>query len=267
MNDTTREVAREARSSTVLRLLARGGYAANGLVHVMIGVVAFVIAFGGRGKSDQTGAFTTIATAPLGFAALWVIAALLAGLGLWHVAAGTAVLRSSDAKKWGVRLSEWGQAAVFLALAVIAATVALGSRPDANETVQQASRGVLTVPGGPWLLGLVGIGIGIGGIAFIVMGVRRSYRNKVTIPRGALEVFVTALGSVGFVAKGIALSVLAVLLVIAAVRVDPDTAGGLDSAIRALLEVTGGPAIVAAVGAGFVAYGIFCFFRARYARL
>lgn len=262
-----KRAAREARSSPALRVLARGGYAANGVVHLLIGVIVVVIALGGKGESDQAGAFKAIGAAPLGFVALWLLAALLAALGVWHAANGLITSRSSDVKKWGVRISEWGQTLVFLALGVIAASVALGARPDANETAQDASRGVLNLPGGAWLLGLVGLGIGIGGIAFVVMGVRRSFHSKVAIPDGRTGALITTLGVIGFVAKGVALVVVGILLVIAAVRVDADTAAGLDGAIQSLLEVFGGPFLVALVGAGFIAYGVFCLFRARYARL
>ena len=44
-------------------------------------------------------------------------------------------------------------------------------------------------------------------------------------------------------------------------------AGGLDGALRALLALAYGPLLVGAVGVGFIAYGFFCLFRARYARL
>lgn len=267
MSDSAKDAAREARESPALRLLARGGYAANGVVHLMIGAIAVVIAVGGRGESDQAGAFTAIASAPLGFAALWTMALLLAALGLWHAVAGIAVSRRSDVKKWGVRISEWGQAVIFVALGVIAAAVALGARPDADETAQEASRGVLDIPGGAWLLAAVGVGIIIGGISFVVMGVRASFRTKLSLPGGGLGRSVVALGVVGFVAKGVALGVVGVLLLIAAVRVDASTAGGLDGAVRALLDVFAGPLLVGFVGAGFVAYGLFCLFRARYARL
>ncbi len=267
MSSTAKQAAREARSSTPLRLLARGGYAANGVAHIIIGIIALVISGGGPGESDQAGAFLAIAQAPLGFAALWAMAVLLGALGLWHAAEGVAVMRRSDLTKWGVRVSEWGQAVIFVALGAIAASVALGARPNAEQTAQEASRGVLNIPGGPWVLALVGVAIAGGGVAFVVMGVRRSFHDKVAVPDGALGTVVTALGVVGFLAKGVALGVVGVLLVIAAVTVDAETAGGVDGAIRALLDVFGGPFLVAAVGAGFVAYGVFCLFRARYARL
>ena len=58
-----------------------------------------------------------------------------------------------------------------------------------------------------------------------------------------------------------------VLLLVAAVKVDPEAAGGLDAAIQTLLGLAFGPWLVGAVGIGFIAYGVFCLFRAKYARI
>jgi hypothetical protein len=262
-----RAAARRAEGSRPLRALARGGYAANGLVHCLIGIIALVVAAGGPGEGDQVGAFRAIAEAPLGFLALWAVAILLWGLGVWHAAAGVGVIRRSDVKEWGIRVAEFGQAIVFLALGGVGAAVALGSRPDPDESAEDASRGVLAVPGGALLLGAVALGILVGGAAFLVMGVRRSYRNKVALPPGAAGHAVSALGVVGFVAKGIALAIIGILLLVAAVRVEPDAAGGLDGALDALLGLPLGPVLVGTVGVGLCAYGVFCGFRARYARL
>lgn len=265
-------VAREAEQSTPLRALARAGYAANGVVHILIGVIALVVAFGGDGAIDQSGALMGIAGLPLGFVALWSIAITLGALGVWQLLEGIlAPAPTADARglaqKWGRRVGAWGQAAIFMALGVISASVALGARVNTEQAVEYASRGLLRIPGGPIVLVLVGLGIGIGGIAFIVMGVRRSFRNKIDIPEHGIGRSIAGLGVVGFVAKGIALVIVGVLLVIAALRSDADTAGGLDGALQALLTVTLGPWLVAAVGIGFIAYGVFCLFRARYARL
>src|SRR5690606_2690732 len=131
---------------------------------------------------------------------------------------GLLASRSSDVKKWGVRISEWGQAVVFLALASIAGAVALGARPNAEATAEEASRGVLDLPGGPIVLALVGVGIGVGGISFIVMGILRSFHSKVDVPDGRAGTAISALGVVGFIAKGISLSVIGILLIVAAVK-------------------------------------------------
>jgi Domain of Unknown Function (DUF1206) len=267
-----KRVAQEAEENTPFRVLARAGYAASGLVHILIGVIALVVAFGGDGETDQGGALMAIASAPLGFAVLWLIAVTLWALGIWQILEGILTRAPSDdtqgfAKKWGARIGTWGQAAIFIALGLIAAAVALGARVDAEEAAEDASRGLLSIPGGPIVLGLIGLGIGITGIAFIAMGVRRSFRNKIEIPRHGIGRSIAGLGLVGFIAKGIALVVLGVLLLVAAVRSDADAAGGLDGALRALLALAYGPLLVGVVGVGFVAYGVFCLFRARFARL
>lgn len=267
-----KQAARKAEASPTVRRFARAGYVANGVVHVLIGVIVLVIATGGDASSDQSGAFMAIASAPLGFVALWALAICLWALGIWHFFEGMLVRNgegdaASQAKKWGRRASEWGQAFVFMALGGVAASVALGARANGEAAAEGASREALSIPGGGVVLGLVGLGVGIGGVAFIVMGVLRSFRKKMSIPSGTLGVTVTALGVAGFVAKGVALAIVGVLLVVAAVSGDAAVAGGLDGAIQALLGVAYGTWLVGTVGFGFIAYGVFCMFRARFARL
>lgn len=261
---SAKQAAREAIASPTVRALARAGFAANGLVHVLIGAIVLAVALGGEGKADQAGAFEAVASAPLGFVALWVVAVALWGLALWHLAAG--LIERGDGH-WGRRVSEWGQALVFAAVGAISASVALGARPDADEAAQDTSRGLLAFPGGVFLLGAVGVGVAIAGVAFVVMGVRRSFRKKMSIPTGRAGTGIDGLGVVGFVAKGIALAIVGVLLVVAAIKANPEEAGGLNSAIQALMAIPAGPWLAGVVGVGLIAYGIFCGFRARYARL
>ncbi|MET0780851.1 MAG: DUF1206 domain-containing protein [Microbacterium sp.] len=267
-----KRVAREAEQSIPLRALARGGYAANGVVHILIGVIAVAVAFGGDGATDQSGALMVIAAVPLGFLGLWIIAILLCALGVWQVLEGILAPSPTDdaqgiARMWGLRIGAWGQSAIFIGLGVIAGSVALGARIDTEEAVEGASRGLLSIPGGPVVLVLVGVGIGIGGIAFIAMGARRSFRSKITIPEHGFGRNLAGLGVVGFIAKGVALVIVGLLLVVAALNDDADTAGGLDGALKALLALALGPWLVGVVAIGFIAYGMFCLFRARYARL
>ena len=262
-----KDAARAAEDSTAFRVLARAGYVANGIVHALIGVIVLAIALGDEGESDQAGAFKAIAAAPAGFVALWALALALAALGVWHVAAAILSRGSGEAKRWGVRVSEGSQALVFLAFAVISAAVALGAKPDTEEAAESASRGVLAIPGGAFILSATGLGFGIAGVAFAVMGVRRSFRSKMAVPSGPLGHAIDTLGLVGFIAKGVALFTVGVLAVVAAVRVAPDQAGGLDGAIAALLALPLGPWVIGLVGAGFIAYGVFCGFRAWFARL
>ena len=281
MADAARSAARRVEASPLVRALARVGYAASGAVHVLIGLLVLTLAFGVSGEADQSGALRAIAGAPLGLAVLWIIAVLLWALALYHLIEAF-VLRGGGATEktaalktalttalttWGRRISEAGQAVVFAALGAVAASVALGARTEGNRSAEDASRGVLALPGGDIVLGLVGLGVAAGGVAFVVMGVMRSFEKKMSIPKDGVGPFVTTLGVVGYIAKGVALAIVGVLLVVAAVTSDASQAGGLDDAFDTLHGLFLGPVLVGLVGAGFVAYGLFLFFRARYARL
>jgi hypothetical protein len=264
--------ARRAESSPALEFAARAGYVADGIVHVLVGALVLVIAFGGDGESDQSGAFKAVAGAPLGFVVLWLLAITLWALAVWKVLDGILARSSSSgaagrAQKWGRRASAWGQALLFAALGGIAAAVAIGARPDGEQTAEDASRGLLVVAGGPVVLALIGAAIAIGGVVFIVMGIRRSFRVTMSIPPGGTGRAVTTLGVAGYVAKGAALAIVGILLIVAAASSDADVAGGLDGAVDALLLLPSGPVIVGLVGAGFVAYGVFTVLRARYMRM
>jgi hypothetical protein len=267
-----KRLAREAESSTVFEAMARAGYVANGIIHALIGIIVIVLASGGDGEGDQAGAMKAVAGAPAGFVVLWLIAIGLWALGVWRAAEGLLARDSSGdtkgaARKWGRRLAEWGQALIFLALGVISAAVAMGARPDAEQTTEDASESLLRIPGGPILLALIGLGIAIGGVSFVVMGVMRSFRSRLRIPDGALGHGIAVLGVIGFVAKGVALVIVGLLLVIAAVATDSETAGGLDGAVDALLALPLGPALAWVVGLGFLAYAVFTIARARFARM
>lgn len=61
--------------------------------------------------------------------------------------------------------------------------------------------------------------------------------------------------------------ILGVLLLVAAAHADAARAGGLDSAVDGLLTLPAGRGIATTLGIGLMAYGVFCGFRARYARL
>jgi hypothetical protein len=58
-----------------------------------------------------------------------------------------------------------------------------------------------------------------------------------------------------------------VLVVIAAIRFRPDESSGLDGALKALAAQPYGVLLLIVVALGLAAYGVFCFFDARYHRV
>jgi ABC-type uncharacterized transport system permease subunit len=99
-------------------------------------------------------------------------------------------------------------------------------------------------------------------------GWEKKFLEDMNLPsdRHARQV-VERLGQVGSVAKAIALGLIGALVVVAAVRFDPAQANGLDPALKGLAGQPFGMVLLAAVALGLAAYGVFCFFDAKYHRV
>lgn len=259
--------ARAAQDSTVFRIVARVGYVVLGILHILIGVIAVSIATGGGGDADQGGAMEKIQQSPAGVVLLWIIVVGLVALAVWQIAEAL-LERDQDAKKkWGHRVKFLGTAVAYLAIAGTAVVYALGGRSESSDSSQSLSAKLLSVPAGVALLVLVGLIVAAIGVAFIVRGIARAFEKNLDLPAGTAKKGIVAFGVVGYIAKGIAVGVAGILFVVAAFTHDPETAGGLDAALRSLAGLPFGSIILWIVGAGLVLYGLFCFARARYARM
>ncbi|WP_169581813.1 MULTISPECIES: DUF1206 domain-containing protein [Microbacterium] len=262
-----KSAAHVVQSSTVFRTVARIGYVVLGIVHIVIGVLAVSITAGGGQNADQGGAMEQIRSIPLGVLLLWVIALGLFALALWQIAEAVVERDPDTKKKWGRRAKFIGTALAYIAIAVTALVYALGGRSDSSSSTQTFSAQLMATPGGVALLVLVGLGVLAIGIAFIVRGFTQAFEKHLDLPDGKTRKGIVAFGTVGYVAKGIAVGVTGVLFVVAALTHDTQAAGGLDSALHTLAELPFGVLILWVVGGGLVIYGLFCFARARYARM
>ena len=268
MTTTPKEAARAAESSPIFETIARIGYIVLGIVHIVIGWVAVSIAIGGGGDdADQGGAMERIRNAPLGVLLLWIIAIGLLALAIWQIAEAFLEREPDTKKKWGLRIKYVGTAIAYAAIAWTALIYALGGESDSSNSAESFTAGLLAAPGGVFLLVFVGLLILGIGVAFIIRGITRAFEKRLNLPAGAARPGIVTFGMVGYIAKGIAIAVTGVLFVVAAFTHDPSAAGGLDAALHSLAALPLGPVILWIVGAGLIIYGIFCFARARYAKM
>ena len=248
-------------------MLARGGYAVNGLLHILIGGIAIGVAAGVGGEADQSGALTALAKAPGGDILLWVIVVGLAALALWQFLAAF-LIRGSDPKRRVTHIvKELAKGLVFLAIALTALTFARGGSSSSTDSSTGLSAKLLATPGGVFLLIAVGIGIGAVGVYFVYSGIVERFTKDIRVPSGDIGRSVVTLGRVGYIAKGLAIAVVGILFIVAAATSDPSKATGLDGALRSLRGLPFGVIILIVVGAGVIAYGVYCFARARLAKL
>ncbi|WP_084816291.1 DUF1206 domain-containing protein [Frondihabitans sp. Leaf304] len=262
-----RSAAGKVGDSHALEVLARAGFAASGLVHLLLGYLAIRVALHQGGKSDQSGALAQVAKLPGGTIILWLTVVGLFALGLWLVIQAVLGIGSSSKKRWVRSLVSASKAAAYVALGLTAAQTALGSATSSTSTSTNASASILTLPGGRILLIVVGlIAIGVGAY-FVAKGSRRKFLDDIALPSGSTGRAITGLGILGYVAKGVAVFVVGILFIVAAATLDPQKASGLDGALKALAALPFGQVILIAVGVGLICYGVYSFARARFARL
>ena len=72
------------------------------------------------------------------------------------------------------------------------------------------------------------------------------------------------LGRLGLLALAVAFGIVALFLIVAALRHNSNAAKGLDGALQQLAQEPFGPLLLAAVALGLMTYGVFSFAEARY---
>lgn len=254
--------------------LARFGYAAKGVVYVLIGALAALAAFkGGKGATDSRGALTQVVYQPYGRVMLCVIAAGLASYALWRV---TQALRDTEEKgtSWKGLTIRAGYACIGVVYAGLSySTVRLilghGAGKGSDETTKGWTAFALMFPLGRWFVGLAGLSVIGFGLWQCYKAFTAKFRHKWKrheMNEHARKLAMRA-GQVGLVARGIVFGIIGLFLIQAAWRARAEEAQGLAGALRALEQQPYGPYVLGAVALGLVAYGLYMFVESRYRRM
>ncbi|HEV7870054.1 MAG: conserved rane protein of unknown function [Modestobacter sp.] len=266
--------AREVTDHPVLTHVARVGLIAYGVLHVLIGWLAFRIAWFVQPSSevaDQTGALATVASSPGGRVLLWVIGVGLLALALWQAGEvlrwWTGLLRPGHRLRVAYVCARCGaKAVVYGVLGVTGLFFAVGADYEAAARLRELTDETLEIPGGAALVIAAGIAVTGVGAYVVLRGFTGGFMKDVDLDAAPdrLEPVIERIGRVGYTAKGIAFAVSGGLLVHAAVTADVSTATGLDGALNAIGAVPTGQWLLTAIAVGFAAFGVYALARARY---
>ncbi|WP_405015324.1 DUF1206 domain-containing protein [Kitasatospora sp. NBC_01539] len=252
-----------------LRAAGKAGFAARGVVYVLVGLLAVGIAVGREAdQADRQGALREIAARPFGTVLLWLLVAGFACMTLWR--ASTAVRGEAGEKKTGKRLLNAGRAVFYATVCWGTAAFALGSgkQSSSDSNSKDWTATALGLTGGRFLVGAAGavlIGVGTG---IAVRAVQRKFLRKLRTGEMGRRTrrAVTASGIAGNTARGTVFAAAGVFLVVAAVRFDPDRAKGVDDTLRSFASTPAGPWLLIAVALGLLLFGVFSLACARWRR-
>ncbi|HEX6200324.1 MAG TPA: DUF1206 domain-containing protein [Thermoanaerobaculia bacterium] len=249
--------------------MARFGYAAKGVVYVVVGGLALQAALGGGGgTTGGEGALRAIAGQPFGQVLLWLLALGLVGYALWRFVQGVLDVedRGTDAEGLAVRGGFLASGAVHGLLAVYAFGLVTGNGGGGGGGAQGATAKVLAHPFGAWLVGLAGVAVIGYGLVAAHRAYTRKYRQEVAFGRldRRVQRGIDRAGRLGLAARAVVFGLIGVFLIRAAVQSNPAQARGLEGALDTLAAQPHGPWLLGVVAVGLMAYGVWSMVKARY---
>lgn len=266
--------AREAATSHWFTPLARLGYAAKGVVYLIMGLLALSAALGGGATpTDQKGVFLTIFDHPFGKFLLIVITIGLVGYALWCLCQGLLDVdgKGTSAKGIATRVGYTVVGVVYLALAYGAFKLTTGGSAGSSSdaTTRDFTAQLLAKPLGVMLVVLVGLGaLAIAAVLFY-RAWKADFENLIRpkeLGQKGKDVLVT-LGRVGYASLGVVFVEISLFLVVAAFHHNPGEAQGLGGALRAMEQQPFGRLLLGIVALGLIAYGVYSVASARYRRV
>jgi len=267
-----RYAARRAGNSKYVDWLARAGFAARGVMYVIIGILAIQIAFGNSGhKADQSGAARVVGSTPFGAFLLWLLVIGFVGMTLWRLSEALYGGPGADGRKASNRLIAGFKALLyaFIAYGIIKYALGLGAPKSSNKQSVDLTATAMREPGGRILVGIVGVVlIGVG--AWLAW---RAFERKFLAELRTGEMsprtrkVVTFLGRFGGIARGIVFAAAGVFLLIAAFTANAQKAKGIDATLRAFTKTPAGPWLLVLVAIGLVLFGCYSWAESRWRKV
>jgi hypothetical protein len=258
-------------AAPALDVVTRVGFAAKGIVTILVGVLALRFALRTGGEiTGQQGAVELVLGEPFGRLMLVVLAVGLAAYALWmFVAAFVDPERKGKsfqgiAERFGFFVTGIG----YTLLALTGFKLLLGWSGGGGLDLQHVLATVLTPHVGRVLVGLVGLIVMTAGVLQLRLAVTGRFRKRLQPGLSRLARLATSIsGRIGYVTLGILSLIAGWSLVEVAIEYDPSEASGWSEALSLLSRIGQGRWLLAAAALGLICYGLYFILQVRYRRL
>jgi len=269
MSSKAQRAGSQAENSEWFDKAIRAGLVAYGVVHLLIAWLALQLAFGeSEGAASSKGAMQQLAEQPFGTTLLWLVAIGMLMLVLWKLldAWKGHEDEDDDKSKWAKKGFDVLKAVLYGTIGFSALRTAMGGGSSSKGGTDSTTAKIMDLPGGQFLVGLIGLAIIGYGANQIRTAYTEKFREKITAQGKAGDAGQAYIyfGKAGYTAKGIAVGIVGGLFLYAALTHEAKKSGGLDQALHTVLQQPFGPFLLGIIAVGIACYGLFCFARARY---
>ena len=251
---------------STLTVVARLGFAARGLIYLLVGAFAVAAALGlgqqqPHGIMDAVTALTDtrlqIVLAAVIGSGLGCLAGYFALRGLWHCCRGSGI------RRWLLAAGMVGDALIYVAVMISVLGLVVGWHPDGEREAQSWAAWALGQPFGRAFIGVVGLlilGCGIGVIAWVMT---TDIDNDVALPEDEKQI-IEPVGRYGLAGRGAAAALVGIYWMSAAIHGEPSRAHELGGALQTVQQNPRGWLLLLPLGVAFAASALFDFVEALY---
>ena len=261
--------ARRASNSPAAHFLARAGLTARGVIYILIGWVAVLVALGhSSSEADQQGALHLLAGKSYGLVSLWLLGIGFAGYALWRLSEAAFGV-TAEPPGAGPRLKSLARAVIYAGLSYLTFTVISGTDRSQSGRQQDVTATAMQHAGGRVLVGIVGLVIVACGVILVVEGARKKFMRYLNTAQmsGRTRRVVKLLGMTGTIARGLVFALVGVGVIDAAFTHKASESGGIDKALLTLRDQPFGEYLMLLAAVGLVVFGVYGLCEARWRKV
>ncbi|MGI8638513.1 MAG: DUF1206 domain-containing protein [Pyrinomonadaceae bacterium] len=273
--EETVEIAEDVVRHPLTKMLARLGFYTKGILFIIIGILAILVAVGSKSGelAAPTGALTAVAQIPFGKIILIVFIGGAIGHGVWNILRGVADVDDAGGGWQGIgkRIIPVGVGIFYFILAWSAWSIIITaqiSQPD--EAMQKTLTAMLfTLPFGAVLVGIIGFSVICAGVNQCYSGFSGKFQEnfKLRGVENSQQRIITILGLVSFTTQALIFGLIGYFFIWAAIVYNPKEAIGLDGALLKLAQSYSGKTLLFITAAGLICHGVLSIYEAKYRRI
>ena len=245
--------------SEKFRWLVQLGFAARGVVYILIGYLALSTAGGDKGPE---GAFNWLQDAPLGVPVLYLAALGLLAYALYRLSSLVFDVdnHGTDGKGVAYRIGHGASGVAHLLLAWTAFQFAQGGEQSSSGGggAEQAAGSLLTFSFGSLVLGIIGVGFAVAAVMQGKSAVTASFMHRISSNAPS---FAEPVGRAGHAARAVVFAIIAWSLIKSAWFSDTSQVKTLGEAVQSLAD---DGTVYTLVAIGLLLFGVFSLAIARY---